>query len=157
MRSSPGGDERATVRAGTSVETLAHEGGWARVRIEGWVSERDLMTADSNTDVSVSAADLRAQPAAYRGKVVRWDVQMISLERADPLRKGLVPDEPYLLARGPAKENATLYIAIPPSLLDQVRALPQLTNLLVTARVREGRSQPVGVPILDLMSFTRIP
>jgi hypothetical protein len=157
LRSSPSGDERATVRTGTSVETLAHEGGWARVRIEGWVSERDLMVADSAADASLSAADLRAQPSAYRGKVVHWEVQIISLERADPLRKGLVPDEPYFLARGPAKENATLYIAIPPSMLDQVRGIPQLSNVIVTARVREGRSQPVGVPVLDLMSLTKIP
>jgi hypothetical protein len=157
LRSSPGGEERATVRAGTSVETLAHEGGWARVRIEGWVSERDLMVADSDADAGLSAADLRAQPSAYRGKVVRWEVQVISLERADPLRKGLVPDEPYLLVRGPGKENATLYIAIPPSLVEQARAIPQLSNVLITARVREGRSQPVGVPVLDLMSFTRLP
>jgi len=27
--------------------------------------------------------------------------------------------------------------------------------LLVTARVRSGRSQPVGIPILDILSFAK--
>jgi hypothetical protein len=139
------------------VQTLARDGGWARVRIEGWVSERDLMVADTAADASLSAADLRAQPLVYRGKVVRWEVQIVSLEHADPLRKGLAPDEPYLLARGPGKESAILYFAVPNALLEQAQAIPPLSNVLVTARVREGRSQPVGVPILDLISFTKVP
>ena len=91
----------------------------------------------------------------YRGKMVRWDVQVISLQRADPLRKGLAPDEPYLIARAPGADGQVIYLAVPPSLLDQARAIPQLTTVSVTARVREGRSEPVGVPILDLVSFTR--
>lgn len=157
VRAAPGGEERATLRAGTTVETLARDGGWARVRVEGWVPERDLIIADSSAEMSLSAADLRSSPAAYKGKIVRWEVQVISLQHADPLRKGLAPEEPYLLARGPGAESAILYLAIPPSLLEQARALPQLTNALVTARVRDGRSEPIGVPILDLIGITRMP
>ena len=157
LRVAPGGDERATLRAGTSVETLAREGGWARVRVEGWVPERDLILADSSAEPGLSAADLRSSPAAYRGKVVRWEVQVISLQHADALRKGLASEEPYLLARGPGTESAMLYLAIPPSLVEQARGLPQLSNVLITARVREGRSEPIGVPILDLIGITRLP
>ena len=157
LRSGPGGDERATIQAGTTLETMAREGGWARVRVEGWVPERDLALADSAAGERLSAADLRADPAAYHGKIVRWDVQVISVQRADPLRRGLAPDEPYLLARGPGDEGAILYVAIPPSLLDRVLALPQLSTVLITARVRDGRSAPVGAPLLDLISFTRTP
>jgi hypothetical protein len=157
LRSGPGGDERATIRAGTVVETIAREGAWARVRIEGWVPDRDLMLADSAADARLSAADLRSDPAAYHGRIVRWDVQVIAVQRADPLRRSLAPDEPYLLARGPGDEGAILYVAIPQALLEQVRALPQLSAVMITARVREGRSAPVGAPLLDLISFTRLP
>ena len=81
----------------------------------------------------------------------------MALQTADPLRRGLAPDEPYLLALGPAKENVTLYIAVPPSLLSQARALTPMSKVLITARVRDGRSPPSGVPILDLLSVTRVP
>jgi SH3-like domain-containing protein len=157
LRNGPGGDERADVRAGAPVQTVARDRGWALVRIEGWVPERDLTTTDSSADEQLTAADLRANPAAHRGKIVRWDVQIIALQRADGLRKGLAMDEPYLLARAPGEDGAVLYIAVPPSLLERARSLPTLTDVTVTARVRDGRSEPVGVPILDLTDITRSP
>lgn len=157
LRNGPGGDERADVRAGSPVQTVARDRGWALVRIEGWVPERDLTTTDSSADEQITAADLRANPAAHRGKIVRWTVQIIALQRADGLRKGLAMDEPYLLSRAPGEDGAVLYIAVPPSLLERARALPTLTDVTVTARVREGRSEPVGVPILDLTDITRSP
>ncbi|HKS07456.1 MAG TPA: hypothetical protein VJR92_14210 [Gemmatimonadaceae bacterium] len=157
LRNGPGGDERADVRAGAPVQTVARDRGWALVRIEGWVPERDLSTTDSTADEQLTAADLRANPATHRGKIVRWTVQVIALQRADGLRKGLAMDEPYLLARAPGEDGAVLYIAVPPSLLERARALPTLTDITVTARVRDGRSEPVGVPILDLTDITRSP
>jgi hypothetical protein len=156
VRANPGGgDERATLRAGATVETLARSGGWARVRIEGWVAEADLQLADSAAGANLSAADLRTMPAAHRGRIVRWDVQVIALQRADPLRRGLQPDEQYLLARGPDDENAILYLVVPPALLDDARNIPTLASISVTARVRDGNSPPVGVPILEIISMSR--
>jgi hypothetical protein len=102
---------------------------------------------------SVSAADLRAQPERYEGQTVRWDVQKIALQTADPLRKGLAPDEPYLLARGPGEEHSLLYLALPPSLVEQARRVEPLAHIVVTARVRTGRSEPSGVPLLDVVSI----
>jgi hypothetical protein len=48
-----------------------------------------------------------------------------------------------------------VYIAVPPGLLVNARSLPPLAQVTVTARVRNGRSEPAGVPILDLQSLTR--
>jgi hypothetical protein len=155
VRANPGGGERATLQVGAVVETLARSGGWARVRIEGWVSENDLMLADTAAGADLSAADLRAAPAAHRGRIVRWEVQVIALQRADPLRRGLALDEPYLLARGPGDENAMLYLALPSELVEQARRIPALSPMTVTARVRDGSSPPVGVPILDVISIAR--
>jgi hypothetical protein len=134
---------------------LSKTDGWTRVRVEAWVRDDDLIPADSSLRLSMSAADIRAAPEQARGALVRWNVQFIALQRADPLRPELRPGEPYILARGPGDENALLYIAVPPALLAEVEALQPLAAIVVTARVRVGRSEPVGVPILDLTTIGR--
>ena len=155
LRTSPSGSPTADLVQGAVVQPLARERGWVRVRLEGWVEEKDFTPSDSSFAAGLSAADLRANPEGSRGKVVRWQVQVLSFQLADPLRKDLARDEPYLLAKGPASENAMLYLAIPPSLLNEAKALAPLSTLMITARVRNGRSEPVGTPILDLQSFSK--
>ena len=155
LRASPAGEPTADLTKGLVVQPLARERGWVRVRVEGWVEEKDFMPADSTFAAGLSAADLRANPDGTRGKLVRWSVQVLSLQLADPLRRDFARDEPYLLARGPGAENALLYLAIPPSLLSEAKGIAPLSTVIVTARVRLGRSEPVGTPILDLQSFIR--
>ena len=155
VRTAPDGPVVVALDPGAVVQPLARERGWTRVRIEGWVPDADLLPADTALRVALSAADLRADPQGTRGKVVRWEVEAFGVERADPLRPEMAPDESYLLARGPGKENALLYLVVPTSMLSAARSLPPLTSLLITARVRSGRSEPVGIPILDIISFTR--
>jgi hypothetical protein len=127
-----------------------------RVRTEGWVRETEVAATDAS-QVTISAADLRADPDGTRGKTVRWDIEVLALATADPLRKGLNPDEPYLLARGPGSESALLYIAVPPSLLALARTVASRAPVPVSivATVRSGRSEPVGVPILDVQSLVK--
>ena len=102
----------------------------------------------------LSAADLRADPRGTKGRVVRWTVEALSYQLADGLRREL-NGEPYLLARGPGKERAMLYLAVPDSLVSAARALAPLTSISVIARVRSGKSEPGGVPILDLLELVR--
>jgi hypothetical protein len=151
----PGGVPVGELAAGAVVQPLEHDHGFAKVRIEGWVPERELSPADSSLGVQLSAADLRADPEGTRGKSVQWEVEVLAFQTADPLRRELARDEPYLLAKGPGTENALLYLAIPPSLLAQAKALQPLTRVLITARVRAGHSEPVGTPILDLKSISK--
>ena len=155
LRAAPDGGTLATLETGTPLTPLARERGWIRVRVEGWVPEGAVTAADTALRASLSAADLRADPAGTRGKLVRWNVQVLALQTADPLRPDLAPDEPYLLARGPGSENALLYLAVPPSLLNVARQIPALSEVTITARVRTGRSEPVGVPVLDLLVLAR--
>jgi len=155
VHAAPSGRVVADLPAGSVVQPLARDRGWLRVRVEGWVNERDLVPADSAYGAGLTAAELRADPDGTRGKIVRWEVQVLSFQIADPLRRELARDEPYLLARGPGSENALLYLAVPPSLLTEARAIPPLTAVIITARVRAGRSEPVGTPILDLQSIIR--
>lgn len=157
IRVSPDGAIAARLQPGAVVEVVARERGWVRVRTEGWVRATDVVPAESEVLGIRSAADLRADPLGTRGKIVRWDVEVISLQNADPLRGDLAQDEPYLLVRGPGAENSLLYVAVPGYLLANVRALPPLARITILARVRTGRSEPVGIPVLDLESLTRQP
>lgn len=159
IRTAPGADAApppaiGQLNRGSTVEVLARDRGWVRVRVEGWVRESDLIVADSSLR-PLSAADIRSDPKAAQGKLVRWQVQAVSLQTADVLRTGLASGEPYLLALGPGPEKALVYLAVPPALLPSARTLPAMADIVVVARVRNGRSEPAGVPILDLQSLTR--
>ena len=151
----PGVAAVATVKRGAVLTPMARDRGWVRVRLEGWVREGDLVAADSSAS-HLSAADLRVSPEQYVGKVVRWTVTSLAFQTADPLRRDMRPNEPYLLARGPDSENALLYLAIPPALVEKAKRLSPMTKLVVTARIRTGRADPSGVPILDVQAMTTI-
>ncbi len=155
LRRAPGTAPIGALERGAVVDPVARDRGWVRVRIDAWVPESLFVPADSSFVNALTAADLRLDPEFYRGRTVRWTVQVVSLQTADPLRRALAADEPYLLAMGPEGENAILYLAVPPSLLEQARGLPPLAEVVVTARVRNGRSQPTGAPVLDLLSLVR--
>jgi hypothetical protein len=139
---------------GATVQVIARDRDWVRVKLEGWVRESDLAIADS-TLRPLSAADVRSDPEGSRGKLVQWQVEAVALQTADPLRTGLQAGEQYLLALGPAPEKILLYLAVPESLVSAARSLPPLAQITVTARVRNGKSEPAGVPILDLQNLTR--
>ncbi len=155
LRTAPSAGTIGGLRKSANVEVLARDRGWTRIRIDGWVPDSVLVPADTTYRANLSAADLRVDPAAARGKMVVWTVEYLALQSADPLRHGLADEEPYILARGPNSENALLYLVVPPSLMGTVRALKPLSKITVTARVRDGRSDPVGVPILDIQTLRR--
>lgn len=154
IAAAPGDRAIGTAEPGARLHAVARDRGWVRVRLEGWVRDSALVLADT-AGASLSAADLRANPDATRGRTVRWEVQKISFQLADALRRDLARNEPYLLARGPGNENALLYLALPPSLVERAQAVPALSPVLITARVRAGRSEPAGIPILDVLSITQ--
>ena len=152
LRTAPDGRAIANLDSGAILTPLARAGGWTRVRIEGWIREDEAIPADTALRLSLSGADLRAAPDRYRGAVVRWEVEFISIQKADPLRRDLRSGEPYMLARGPGSENGLLYVAIPPAQLAALERVQPLTVIMITARVRVGRSEPAGVPVLDLIA-----
>ncbi len=151
----PSGSSLGGIVPGSSVEIVSRQPGWVRVRLDGWVPGGDVDVGASAAAPGIRAADLRADPAGMKGRVVRWEVEVMALQNADPIRVEMAPDEPYLLARGPGTENVVLYLAVPPKLLAEARSIAPLTKLTVTARVRSGRSEPAGTPILDLLTIER--
>jgi hypothetical protein len=153
IAASPGGERVGSLGPGARATVTGRERGWVRVQVEGWVREADLSVADTALRGALSAADLRADPDGTAGRLVHWEVEVLAHQVADPLRKGLSDQEPYLLAQGPSGENALLYLAIPPSLAGTAREIPDLGRAIITAKVRSGRSEPVGIPVLELRTI----
>ena len=137
------------------VVPAARERGWVKVQVDAWVPESLFVPADSSYGATLTAADLRADPEGHRGKVIRWEVQVVGMQLADPLRRDMSRDEPFLLVIGPPGENATIYVTVPQGLITESRAIPPLSSIILTARVRTGKSTPTGAPILELISFVK--
>lgn len=155
LSAAPGASAIGRLEAGAVVEPLARDRGWVRVRVDAWMPESLLVPTDTGYRATLTAAELRLDPVGLKGRTVRWNVQVVGVQRADPLRRDLGPEEPYLLALGPSGENAILYLALPPSLVAQARALAPLAEVTVTARVRTGRSEPTGAPVLDVLTIVK--
>jgi hypothetical protein len=149
---SPGGDTVAALQAGAQAQVLGRTGDWFRVRIDGWVYgpaalDSALRLADTG---ELTPAQLRADPGRYRGALVRWRVQFISLRRAERARSDFQEGEAFIHARGPAGDAGFVYLAVPDELLPLAESLQPLQYVTVVGRVRSGRSSQLGSPVIDL-------
>lgn len=144
-----------TLEAGTSLRITARAGGWVRVEAQGWVRENEIRVSDAGILTGVSAAELRSQPDEFRGKLLRWTIQFISLQTADELRPDFAPGQRYILARGPAPEYAFIYVVVPAAKLDEVGRLEPLARVEIVARVLNGRSAYLANPILELVDISQ--
>lgn len=154
VHGSPDGDTVAVVRSGTPITVVERGNAWTRVRVEGWVRSDRLVTTDLDSAlVEVSAASLRASPDDYVGVRLRWAVQFVALERAEPERTDFYEGEPFILARAPDPADGFVYMTVPPELLAAVEGLKPLDMIDVLVVVRTGRSALMGVPVLDLLAL----
>jgi hypothetical protein len=151
----PAGDTLARIQRGATVEVLAREGDWARVRIEGWTFTAAIAGEDAETGVlrDITRADLVRDPARYRGRMVEWSVQFIALQKAERFRTDFIEGEPFILARGPGDDAGFVYVAVPPERLDEVQALAPLQRIRLLARIRTPRSSLTDAPVVDLLEI----
>ncbi len=157
--SAPDGDTLGRVASGTQLQVLAREGNWVRVRLEGWSWAPVEQGGDSLGTAAVSdisPEDVGRAPESYRGKVVSWELQFVSLERAERVRTDFYEGEPFLLTRTAATGNGFVYVAIPPERLSEVEGLIPLERIRVVGRIRVGAAALTENPILDLLELTRI-
>lgn len=148
----PDGDTIALFQPGAQAQVLGRSGDWVRVRVDGWVYgpaalDSALNLADSGT---LMPAQLRSDPSHYKGALIRWRVQFISLRRAERARADFEEGEPFIHARGPAGDPGFVYLAVPRALLPVAERLQPLEYVTVVGRVRTGRSALLGSPIIDL-------
>lgn len=159
LLTAPSGDTLAKTAPGVELEVVSREGSWARVRLEGWtwLPERDT-TAQAGTSApgTLTLADLTANPAAHGGRVVSWELQFISLERAEKVRTDFFEGEPFLLTRFGGPDGPFVYVAIPAERAQEMQGLVPLERLRVTGRVRTGASSLTGTPIIDLVALERV-
>jgi hypothetical protein len=154
LRAQPDSTALATLGAGVEVEVLERRGGWARVRLEGWIpAPPDDAEAEEAPLAGVTVMELADHPERYQGKRLAWTVQFISLEHAERIRTEFYEGEPFLLARGPGEDRPIVYLAVPPELLARAQVLEPLDRLEVVGRVRTPRSPLTGAPVLDLQEI----
>jgi hypothetical protein len=155
----PDGDTLAVGRPDTEFQVLARQGNWARVRLEGWVWAPSGEETDSVAPGIVSGAspdEVVQTPEAYRGQVVSWELQFVSLEEAERVRTDFYEGEPFLLTRATSGDRVFVYVAIPPERLEEVQGLVPLERIQVVGRIRTGAAALTQNPILDLLEFTRM-
>lgn len=153
LRAAPEGGEVASLPAGTVVRAYETRGGWTRVAIEGWVP-RSAITAGGETAVDPEIV-IGAAPGAFVGREVAWTLEHVALQTAEEWRTDLVPGETFGLARVPGSEGHYVYLALPDRLVEAFRGLEPFATIQVEGRVRTGRSELTGVPILDVSRLHR--
>jgi hypothetical protein len=150
----PDGDTLALAAADRELQVVAREGNWARVRLEGWVWLPPGGTAaDAGPPAALRPEELVREPSAHVGRVVVWELQFISLERAESIRTDFRRGEPFLLTRFGGPDGPFVYVAVPPDRLAETQGLVPLERISVTARVRTGASTLTETPIVDLLSL----
>lgn len=156
----PDGDTLARALPEVELQLLARQGNWVRVRLEGWTWAPAGMESDSASAGVVSTLTLEEvaqDPEAYRGQVVAWELQFVSIEAAERVRTDFYEGEPFLLTRASSPGRAFVYVAIPPERVHEVEGLIPLERIRVVGRIRTGSAALTGNPILDLLEFTRLP
>ncbi|MEX0912827.1 MAG: hypothetical protein WD031_05290 [Gemmatimonadota bacterium] len=155
LLAAPDGDTIALIRPGAVLQVVSEAdeaGQWMQVQLEGWIRTGERgESAGTAAPPDLGLAQLRSEPARYVGRVVRWSVQSIGLQRADSLRSDMADGERYLLARDPGGEPGFVYLVVPPELVSAAEALSPLQRFEAVARIRTGRSPLTGHPILDLL------
>jgi hypothetical protein len=149
----PEGDVAGTLQAETPVRVLARSGEWVRIQTEGWVREDDLSSAAAGVLEGVSGAEVRARPDEFEGKLLQWTLQYLAVQEADELRGEIPLGQPYMLARGPLPEAGFVYVVLPSDMVEEVRRLAPVAQVVVIGRLRVARSRYLGNPVLDLVDL----
>jgi hypothetical protein len=131
------------------VEVLERRQGWSRVRLEAWVPDRAIEGAST---LGITPEQLALEPDRFVGQAVEWRLQVLAVREADDLRPELPRGQSYLLARGPLPRTGFVYVTLTAEQASTFRALEPLTEVLVRATVRAGRSRFLATPVLDLVS-----
>ncbi len=152
---SPDGDTTGILEPGSRVRIVARSGDWVRVQTEGWVRSEDLQDAVPGVLIGVTGAEVRANPAEFLGKVVRWTVQFIAVQSPDEIRRDIPEGSRYMLARGPLPETGFVYVILTDEQADELARTEPLSELEIVGQIRTGRSHYLGNPVLSLVEFAR--
>jgi hypothetical protein len=148
MRNAPQGGVIAPLPAETPVRVLESRGGWTRVRVDGWVPSSSVRAGSLG---EVGPDVVAAAPAGtFIGRTVRWTLEHVALQQADPWRPDFEAGEWYDLARVPGVEGRYVYLAIPERLVEEFRGMSPFRTLRIEGTVRTGQSALTGTPIVEV-------
>jgi hypothetical protein len=148
MRNAPEGGVIAPLPAETPVRILESRGGWTRVRVDGWVPSSSVRAGSlGEVGPDVVAA---APPGTFIGRTVRWTLEHVALQQADPWRPDFEAGEWFDLARVPGVEGRYVYLALPERLVEEFRGMSPFRTLRVEGTVRTGQSALTGTPIVEV-------
>lgn len=153
----PAGDTVATMTRGATVEVVARDGEWSRVRVEGWTVSGAFESGDATSRAvlrGISRDSLQAHPEGHRGRLVEWTLQFITVQEAERFRTDFIEGETFMLTRGPGDDPGFVYVVVGADMMERVRSLSPLEQVRVLARVRTARSALTGAPVLDLLDIT---
>lgn len=161
LLTSPDGDTVGRALGGADLQVLSREGGWARVRLDGWVwvpadEELDETEVEGDILTGLSPAEISEDPERYRGRRVELELQFLSLERAEAIRRDFYEGEPFLLTRSAEGERRFVYVAVAPERLPEVEGLAALDRLRIVGRVRVGAAAFTDNPVLELIRMERL-
>ncbi len=148
----PGGAAIGTLDSGAPARTVVRSGGWTRVQLEAWVPDSVTRPAADAVLRGVTAAEIRAEPGRYLGKVLEWRLQFVALQKADELRPEIPPGRDYLLARGPLPEPGFVYVVLDPSQVRRFEGLPPLKEVVLRGTLRAATTKYLPTPVLDLVA-----
>lgn len=149
LRTAPGGTALARLPAGTILRAVERRGAWTRVEVEGWVPGEALRTEGPAASGPEAVA---LEPDRFTGRRVRWTLEHVALQQAEEWRSDFEAGEWYALARAP-DGTAYVYLAVPPALLSEFRRLSPFETIRIEGRVRTGRSELTGNPVVEVAAF----
>ncbi|MGH7532646.1 MAG: hypothetical protein ACREL4_05065 [Gemmatimonadales bacterium] len=147
----PDGATAASVTPGAEVQVVTRAGDWTQVSVTGWVKTADLAPMPDQALVGVSAAEVRANPAQYVGRILEWRLQLVAIMVADELRPEIPAGRTYLLTRGPLPEAGFVYVVVPPDQVARFQKLEPLKALTLRVQVRAASTKYLPNPVVDLL------
>ena len=154
LLSTPEGPAVGALERGGRARVMSRSGEWVRVQVEGWVKESETRPAsDSGALTGVTAAEVRAAPGRFVGKVVDWRVQFLAVQKADELRPEIPAGRNYLLTRGPLPESGFVYVIIPNDQVERFRAMTPLQELVVRGTIKAASTRYLPNPVLELIAL----
>lgn len=154
LLSTPEGPALGALERGGRARVMSRSGEWVRVQVEGWVKESETRPAsDSGALTGVTAAEVRAAPGRFVGKVVDWRVQFLAVQTADELRPEIPVGRNYLLTRGPLPESGFVYVILPNDQVERFRAMTPLQELVVRGTIKAASTRYLPNPVLELIAL----
>ncbi len=148
----PEGSQYGILQTAAPARVVGRSGDWARVQLEGWIRDSDLVPGSEVSLGGVTAAEVRADPGRYVGRAVDWRLELIAVQTADELRVEIPKGRPYLLTRGPLPEPGFVYVMVTEAQAVEFRSLQALQEMTLRVTIRAPRTRFLATPVVELVS-----